>query len=553
MYFPPSLSLSLSRRQAWQRLRAVLCSALLAATVISSTQTTVSLSLIPNSRLFFPFPTVFSSTTLHHRSRILHRVYPTSGLSVNLDARHRGQAIAGATPAMADRRHHHHHHAHRAPTTDAYDANELTKQFEQLMRTKRFTSLQEQSRARSRTQSPVPSSHLSPGQRPPHPSRSPPPPPSPAQHASSTPAEQPSLPPSSLRNLPIFPSPPQDPASLKFASLLHVLSVTPTRYENPGLLDEALSVIPLDRLYSDAEEESQILQAQAASVGGKPEWGYQDCVIKSLLRWFRRSFFQFVNNPPCPRCLRPTIAQGMTPPTPDETARSASRVELYRCSEPSCGAYERFPRYSDVWQLLQTRRGRVGEWANCFSMLCRAVGARVRWVWNSEDYVWTEVYSEHQRRWVHVDACEGAWDQPRLYTEGWGRKLAYCIAFSIDGATDVTRRYVRNHAKHGLDRTRAPEAVVLWVMHEIRKKRRENMAKSEQRRLMKEDEREEKEFRAYMASALAAEFTNMLPRAQSGRPDEQKTPVSREEAAMAWLRARQQGGQQGPDRTGDHR
>lgn len=135
---------------------------------------------------------------------------------------------------------------------------------------------------------------------------------------------------------------------------------------------------------------------------------------------------------------------------------------------------------------------------------------------------------------------------------GWRKKMSYCVAFSIDGATDVTRRYVRNAASHGAERNRCPEEVLMFITNEIKRMRRETMLKDERKRLLIEDEREERELRGFVAQALAAEIGKMLPKGRSGVGEEIKVPeqAARRSGAQAWREVR---GENGGDDTGRDR
>lgn len=83
--------------------------------------------------------------------------------------------------------------------------------------------------------------------------------------------------------------------------------------------------------------------------------------------------------------------------------------------------------------------------------------------------------------------------------------MAYCIAFSHDGATDVTRRYVRNTRTHALPRERCPEEVLIYILNEIRGKRRDRLNPEDIKRLEKEDRAEERELQLYMMQTVAME------------------------------------------------
>ncbi|GAB4835995.1 Peptide-N(4)-(N-acetyl-beta-glucosaminyl) asparagine amidase [Ancistrocladus abbreviatus] len=280
-------------------------------------------------------------------------------------------------------------------------------------------------------------------------------------------------------------------------------------YEDPTRQEAARETVPL----SELEEKALVALAKEGSFS--PTKDERDhAFLLQLLFWFKRSF-SWVHAPPCDSCGNETINQGMGVPFPSETQYGASRVELYCCKV--CARITRFPRYNDPLKLLETKRGRCGEWANCFTLYCRAFGYESRLILDFTDHVWTECFSIHLGRWMHLDPCEGIYDNPLLYEKGWGKKLNYVIAIARDGVYDVTKRYTRKWHEVLSRRSITTESTLSSILANLRKECRKHLA-SELLSVL--EERDRNEIEILERNLLVKEDTSIsLPGRRSGNKE----------------------------------
>ncbi|XVF06299.1 hypothetical protein REPUB_Repub06bG0035200 [Reevesia pubescens] len=237
-------------------------------------------------------------------------------------------------------------------------------------------------------------------------------------------------------------------------------------YEDPVRQEAARKTVPVDNL----EEKALVSLAKEGNL--KPsKFEQEHAFLLQLLFWFKRSF-SWVHAPPCDGCGNETTGQGMGDALASEIQYGATTVELYRCN--SCSRVTRFPRYNDPLKLVETRKGRCGEWANCFTMYCRAFGYESRLVLDFTDHVWTECYLEVLGRWMHLDPCEAVHDRPLLYEKGWKKKLNYVIAIAKDGVYDVTKRYTKKWHEVLSRRTITTESSLVSALASMTKECRRN-------------------------------------------------------------------------------
>ncbi|XP_046997587.1 peptide-N(4)-(N-acetyl-beta-glucosaminyl)asparagine amidase isoform X1 [Schistocerca americana] len=255
-----------------------------------------------------------------------------------------------------------------------------------------------------------------------------------------------------------------------FKSQLLVISETVLGHENKLLQKKALKLIPLTELEIKAVKHMRSLQKAIKNGAEDNGADVQDILLLELMAWFKESFFSWVDSPKCWFCQGETKFRGHS----SDPKYNGDRAEVYMCT--LCREVTLFVRYNKTEKLLETRKGRCSEWANCFALLCKSLGWDVRVVYDVTDHLWVEVFSVSQQRWIHCDPCENAYDKPLMYEVGWKKNLSYVIAFSYDDVQDVTWRYTCNFNSVLRRRNLCSEQQLLDIMFAIREKRQRDLS-----------------------------------------------------------------------------
>ena len=147
---------------------------------------------------------------------------------------------------------------------------------------------------------------------------------------------------------------------------------------------------------------------------------------------------------PCPLCESNKCSYVGSIPTSTLRPPSiplSSTTELYLCR--TCSTYNTFSRSDSAITTTKSFTGRCGEYSLLTYAYMTSKKIRSRWVYDSSDHLWNEVYLNGN--WRHVDVCEGAVEDVGLY-KGWGKEIDTVIGFEVlDGGgcvvTDLTRKY----------------------------------------------------------------------------------------------------------------
>jgi len=98
-------------------------------------------------------------------------------------------------------------------------------------------------------------------------------------------------------------------------------------------------------------------------------------------------------------------------------------------------------RHNDPLEILAYGKGRCSEFSVLFTALCLAHKYRARLILDMSDHVWTEVWNNKQKRWVHIDPSQKKIDDPKMYERDWKKNLKEVYALENGNVENVTETY----------------------------------------------------------------------------------------------------------------